>query len=90
MGAPPVKVKAAPTQPVQPVTGKKVVFEEKKPTPTTTQAKPQEVARLKSEFDKKSQSLSEQIASLQKELTQGTVAIDRVLERIVCLGLQPA
>lgn len=79
-GAPPVKTKTTPISPQQPVTGKKVVFEEKKPVSQAVQTKPQEVERLKSEFDKKSQSLSDQIASLQKELTQGTLARERLLE----------
>ena len=79
-GAPPVKTKAPPAPPQQPVTGKKVVFEEKKSVSQPSTIKPQEVVRLKSEFDKKSRTLSDQIASLQKELTQGTLAKERLLE----------
>ena len=81
-GAPVVKSK-----PLQPqtgfspsITGKRVVYEEKAPVPPTSKPDPKQVEKIKSQYEKNAQKLTDQINSLQGELQKGTIAKERFLE----------
>lgn len=69
------------------ITGKRVVFEEKKDengkitkTPIPSQQSQKQVERIKSDYEQTTQKLNQQIQSLQQELAQGTVAKERLQE----------
>ena len=88
MGAP-LKINPPPTPsprpmaPMPSVTGKRVIFQEKKADTSraqTSQTNTVSEEKIKSDFQQINQKLNDQIASLQKELEQGSVAKERFLE----------
>lgn len=82
MGAPPPKnttTTQASKTPTVPITGNRVVFTEPS-IPVTPAAAPKNVEKLKSDYQTMTHKLADQIASLQKELAQGSIAKERVME----------
>ncbi|MEK7166642.1 MAG: PrgI family protein [Patescibacteria group bacterium] len=84
IGAPPPPKSNFPITPATTtsnVTGKRVVFEEKKPeVKITPQTNPKQVEQIKSEYKQKTEALSTQISRLQEELAQGALTKDRLME----------
>lgn len=83
IGAPVPKATVLETtaKPISQVTGKRVVFEEKKPAAATGQpADTKQAERIKASYEQATQKLNHQIQSLQKELAEGTIAKERLME----------
>ncbi len=81
-GAPPVPAKTGPYTTGPSITGKRIVFEEKKNE--ATKSNPQEVTkqveRVKSDYAQIEQKLKAEMEAMQKELEQGTIAKERFME----------
>ncbi len=84
LGAPPVVIKTAapiPTKPYNaPVTGNKIIFNQTPIKPIVPINTSQQADAIKSQYAQVTQKLSQQITLLQKEMQQGTLAKDRLME----------
>ncbi len=84
LGAPPVKSNQPIFSPIQtPVTGKKVAFEENPVIPAPAVSKhavETKMNSIRASYDQTTHVLTDQIKSLQAELTKGTLARERFLE----------
>lgn len=88
-GAPGTLERLNVTKPITPPTAidKQVVYQEKNDQPPPPKpADSQKIAKLTSQFQQKTTSLTDRIASLQKELAAGTIAKERLFELQELLG----
>lgn len=72
-----------PTSAPVPITGNRIVFQEKPNSQTTVVTAPtddKQVERIRTEYEQTTQKLNTQITQLQQELTQGSVARERLME----------